>query len=275
MQTDAVLIPYEGRHKIFTRIVRAANPDLVFILWHGAFVHSEYTFPIALALGEKGYSTLCPDLPSHGRSSGTKGHMTTIENSLIATLSLVETITNQGKEVVLGGESFGALIALEFANRYPEKMKGLLLSSPAFYLTATPSAKILNLLDRVAHWFGFFKPPLGVVFDGVTRRRDAAELLLADKAVIRRYSLKFYQLLFKQSVTTLSLLKSVNLPTLLLLGEQDGIIGVPQLLKDVQENPMIAHHVFPEFRHSVLSEDPQQVAQIIDHWVKDTLRIKI
>jgi pimeloyl-ACP methyl ester carboxylesterase len=96
-------------------------PLVVFL--HGAgFDHSIWAL-FSRWFAHHGYGVLAPDLPGHGRSKGTL--LSTIGEMAEWTVKLIEAAGASKARLV--GHSMGALIALDAASRYPEKISALSL----------------------------------------------------------------------------------------------------------------------------------------------------
>ncbi len=96
-------------------------PLIVFL--HGAgFDHSMWAL-FSRWFSHHGYSVLAPDLPGHGRSKGAL--LPSIGDMADWTIRLVEAAGASQARLV--GHSMGALIALDAASRYPDKVSGLSL----------------------------------------------------------------------------------------------------------------------------------------------------
>src|SRR3984957_6274731 len=109
-----------------------AEPTVV--LLHGAgFDHTAWALH-SRWLAHHRHSVLAPDLPGHGRSSGTP--IPTITGMADWTAALLDAagVPKAG----LGGHSMGSLIAIETAARHPSKVTALSLIGTAATMTVGP-----------------------------------------------------------------------------------------------------------------------------------------
>ena len=130
---------------------------------------------IANGLARQGYTVHCPQLAGHGgtyqalAASGWRDWYRSAEEALQAMQESCE-------EVIVGGLSTGALLAMLLAHRHPERIKGLALFSPTLWLTGRRIpwyAKFFNLVTTRAvarlidfpapHQFGIKDPRLSQV----------------------------------------------------------------------------------------------------------------
>jgi pimeloyl-ACP methyl ester carboxylesterase len=131
-------------------------PLIVFL--HGAgFDHSMWAL-YSRWFAHHGYGVLAPDLPGHGRSKGSL--LSSINDMADWTVKLIDAAGASKARLV--GHSMGALIALDAASRYPEKISGLSLigvgaAMPVSEdLLAAAKANDHAAIDMVSIWgFGF------------------------------------------------------------------------------------------------------------------------
>jgi pimeloyl-ACP methyl ester carboxylesterase len=110
----------------------AAEPTVV--LLHGAgFDHTAWALH-SRWLAHHGHSVLAPDLPGHGRSSGTP--VPTIAGMADWTAALLDAAGVAKAWLV--GHSMGSLIAIETAARHPQRVSALSLIGTAATMTVGP-----------------------------------------------------------------------------------------------------------------------------------------
>jgi pimeloyl-ACP methyl ester carboxylesterase len=139
----------------------ASQPTIV--LLHGAgfdrttwALHSRW-------FAHHGFGVLAPDLPGHGRSSGSP--LPTIADMADWTASLLNAAGAARARLV--GHSMGSLIALETAARHPTKVSGLSLIGTAATMTVGPDllkaaeANDRSAIDMVSIWGLGFQAELG------------------------------------------------------------------------------------------------------------------
>jgi pimeloyl-ACP methyl ester carboxylesterase len=104
------------------------------VMLHGAgFDHSSWALH-SRWFAHHGYGVLAPDLPGHGRSSGSP--LATIAEMADWTVALLDTAGAAKARLV--GHSMGSLIALETAARHPEKVSALSLIGTAATMAVGP-----------------------------------------------------------------------------------------------------------------------------------------
>ena len=143
---------------------RPFDPSLpAVVMLHGAgFDHSTWALH-SRWFAHHGYSVLAPDLPGHGRSSGTP--LPTIADMADWTAALLDAAGAPKAKLV--GHSMGSLIALETSARHPDKVSGLSLIGTAATMTVGPDllkaaeANNPDAIDMVSIWGLGFKAELG------------------------------------------------------------------------------------------------------------------
>src|SRR6476469_8909718 len=133
------------------------------VMLHGAGVdHSTWALH-SRWFAHHGYSVLAPDLPGHGRSSGTP--LPTIADMADWTAALLDAAGAPKARLV--GHSMGSLIALETSARHPDKVSSLSLIGTAATMTVGPDllkaaeANSPDAFDMVSIWGLGFKAELG------------------------------------------------------------------------------------------------------------------
>src|SRR4051812_34067933 len=104
------------------------------VLLHGAgFDHSAWALQ-SRWFAHHGFGVLAPDLPAHGRSSGTP--LATIPEMADWTAALLDAAGSEKARLI--GHSMGSLIALETAARHPARVSALNLIATAAIMTVGP-----------------------------------------------------------------------------------------------------------------------------------------
>ena len=119
---------------------KKSGPIVLFI--HGTASANEIWDKQYKLLDKNNYRVIGIDLRGHGRSTNPGGECNLEEhlNDLTETLKYI----NLHQTITIVGHSFGAVLAVEFAKRFPNKVNRLLLISMP--------AKVPNLLNRYYKW---------------------------------------------------------------------------------------------------------------------------
>jgi carboxylesterase len=111
------------------------------LLIHGFTATTAEVRPLAKVLHSDGYTVAGPLLPGHFTHPRDLNHVRW-QDWVSAVGEMYHRLSLQCNQIVLGGESTGALLSLFMANQYPD-VKGLLLYGPALRLKLS----ILDLLS--------------------------------------------------------------------------------------------------------------------------------
>jgi len=137
-ETTTGVYQAEDGAKIFFRHYNARNEKAGLVLAHGLGEHSGRYQNVVAPLLAAGISVWVPDHRGHGQSDGQRGHVDAFDQYL-SDLKGVMTLAQESLPGVcpffLMGHSMGGLIALRFAQEFPELPAGVIVSSPALGLT--------------------------------------------------------------------------------------------------------------------------------------------
>ncbi|PNR95715.1 alpha/beta fold hydrolase [Petrotoga sp. 9PWA.NaAc.5.4] len=189
------------------------NGKKIFLI-HGLGEYSGRYKTFINLLNNKGYDVYTFDLPGHGYSFGSKGD---IENFYEVYAFLEEYISN---DYILLGHSLGGLIATRFVEITEKKPKKLILSSPA--LGNISQMKILlNILSIF--------PKLVVSnrinpYDLSTNQKSCQEYI-EDPLVHDKITVQTALQMFEEAEIALREIDSINVPTILLYGEEDKVVN--------------------------------------------------
>ena len=193
-------------------------PLVVFL--HGAgFDHSMWAL-YSRWFAHHGYSVLAPDLPGHGRSKGSL--LSSISDMADWTVKLIDAAGASKARLV--GHSMGALIALDAASRYPEKISGLSLigvgaAMPVSEdLLAAAKANDHAAIDMVSIWgFGFAAGLGGSLAPGMWMMGGGQRVLEGNPPGVLFNDLSACNA-YKDATDAAAKIKA---PTTLILGERD------------------------------------------------------
>lgn len=133
--------------KVFYRCARAPQERARLVICHGLGEHSGRYANVIAPLLSRGISVWAPDLRGHGQSEGPRGHVAAFDRYLDDLAVVVHIARREAPPEMacfLLGHSLGGLVALRLAQRSPDLVDGLVLSSPSLGLTVhVPALKSL------------------------------------------------------------------------------------------------------------------------------------
>lgn len=187
---------------------------------------------------------------------------------------------------IIFGHSWGSMVALEYAIRYPDQLQKLILCSTTakldenkianrFYKRGGEKSKkaFLNFFsqpnEKTKEQYKIYCAPY---YNG---QNPIDELFLFYKRVIFRMELVsyFYTHLFKE-YDCRDQINRIQVPTLLITGEEDPITGVgsateiAEKLRDYCKGNVI----IPKTSHNVIWEKPEEVQKNIRHFLTNNLK---
>ena len=201
-----------------TRLFRAGDgPPLMFL-------HDEFC-PSWLPLHDRLAAEFEVFVPIHPGFSGSEDHFDqfeVMEDLVIHYLDLYEALGLE--RPVVAGASFGGWIAAEWAIRYNERLKGLILIDPlGLRLEAAPVADVLSLDGATLRQIMFTDPnsPLALETLPDTPKADAIVSTILGRRTLARFAWQF-----PDDPRLLRYLYRVRLPALVLWGERDSYVPI-------------------------------------------------
>lgn len=233
-------------HFLFAPKTTAKN-SLPIVLVCGLGVSSSYMIPAALEL-MKDADVYCPDLPGFGRSSKPAKALNIAELSESLAAFFEESKINRA---VLISHSFGCQVAADFALKYPEKLKRLVLAAP----TGNPKIKSgLRYLGRLI--LDVPLEPFSLVLIAI---RDYLKAGLIRGYRTLRFSL---QDCFEEK------LRQIKIPTLVTCGSSDPIVSRQWAEKITKILPNGKLVFIKDAAHAVNYNSPKAFASVIREFLK-------
>ena len=194
--------------------------------------------------------------------------------------------TEGGHErVVLFGHSYGTVIALEYALRYPDRVAGLILCAPVFsgerVVSGIPIAQ-----RRAAQAGERTDRALATILSGPPQTDEAFGALVRDALPIYVYNAdaydldafwsrgtwraapakrSFYELVGSYDVRPL--LPQIAAPTLLLVGRHDWVARPDDVAEDVAALRDTTLHTFEQSGHLPFLEETEAFLQAVGEWL--------
>lgn len=232
-----------------------ARPAVIFL--HGAGFDRTVWRLQTRWFAHHGRSVLAVDFPAHGRSEGAPipgiGGMAEWTAALVEAAGL--------KSAALVGHSMGALVALETAARFPDKVRALGLCGVAAAMPVHPemleSAKAdgLKVQELMTFWgIGTALHKGGMATPGLWLRRESLAVLARNRAGVIYNDLAACDACKDAPARA----RQVKCPTVLVLGDGD-LMTPPAKARPLVEAIVGARSVvLPECGHFVMVERPDQ-----------------
>ncbi len=233
------------------------------LLLHGIGGSARSWAAVGSVLARHGRRVLAWDAPGYGESADPEGPVD-LPGQVLAVLD------DLGLDRVdLAGTSWGGVIATVVAARAPERVRTLVLADSTRGSATGPerAAAMRGRLDELAEVgaerFAAARAPRLVSPACAPAVADAV------RAEMARVRMPGYRVAaeFMASTDTADLLPRVDRPTLVLVGEDDVVTGVPESELLARAIPGARLVVVPAAGHAAVSERPDEVAAaLLDFW---------
>jgi pimeloyl-ACP methyl ester carboxylesterase len=182
------------------------------------------------------------------------------------------------KQCILGGNSLGGAVTWTYALKYPEKVKKMILVDAGGYPMQSKSVPIAFKIARL--------PLIKNLFNYVTPRsiveKSILNVYVQDEKVTPGLVDRYFELSLREGNRNAFLnglnrglkndnylkIKTLQMPTLIIWGEQDLLIPI-----DVAENfhrdlPHDTLVILKNLGHTPMEEDPQKTVQVVMEFLK-------
>lgn len=165
------------------------------------------------------------DLPGHGNSSGKRGDI----KSFYEVYSFIDEFAPE--DFILYGHSLGGLISTRYCELDLRKPKKLILSSPA--LGDISQKKILLNIMSLFPTLSFSN---GISASEISSNNDEIQKYIEDPLIHDKITVRTAKQMFNEAEKTLINFDNINIPILLLYGEEDKIINKNEYKKITNNN---------------------------------------
>jgi len=224
------------------------------VLAHGLGEHSGRYGKLIKMLTEEGFAVYTFDWPGHGRSGGKRGHAS-IEEAMEIIDSIIEEL---GEKPFLFGHSLGGLTVIRYAETRPDRIRGVIASSPAL----AKSPKTPSFMVALAKVLGKITPSLtlsnGLDPKLLSRNPEAVKRYVEDPLVHDRISAKLGMSIFDNMERAHKEAHKIMVPVLLLVGTGD-VITPPDGARKLFAELKVEDKTLKEFKgaYHEIFEDPE------------------
>jgi pimeloyl-ACP methyl ester carboxylesterase len=217
------------------------------------------------------------DLPAYGLT----GPNPTGDYSLDYYASFVNKLLDKKgiKQCILGGNSLGGAITWGVALAYPNKVKKMILVDAGGYPMKSKSVPIAFQLARI--------PVISSLFKYVTPRsiieKSIYNVYVQDEKIMDKLIDRYYDLALRtgnrgafidrmKSMNTQDrkylAIKNINIPTLIIWGEGDGLIPLEVAQQFHQDLPKDTLIIFKNLGHTPMEEDPETTLNAVKKFLE-------
>ncbi|RXG15668.1 alpha-beta hydrolase superfamily lysophospholipase [Leeuwenhoekiella aestuarii] len=228
MQEEIYVETFKGqtaRHELFGKLWKVPNQKAVVCIIHGFGEHLDRYEHVAQFFNIKKISCYAVDLPGHGKSSGKRGVVRSLQDYILAVDFIYEKAVDENPDtpVFLYGHSMGGGIVLRYLLLTTLPPKGALVTSPWLKLVKNPGAfKII--LGRMALTFAL-NPVQQTKLnpDDLSRDPEVGKAYLKDELVHGEASTRLFFGLNDNGVYLMDKTFDFKAPVLLAHGTADKI----------------------------------------------------
>lgn len=277
MQTNEFSLTTNDGLKLYAKEWKPeSQAKAVVILVHGLGEHVGRYDHVTQKYTDAGYLVRAFDLRGHGKSEGVRGYALSYDqlmNDIDTFIQMAHTAYPE-LPVFLYGHSLGGALALYFGEKYQNRLKGIIASSPGLAPTEpVPAFKFAagKLLARIAP---AFKMQNALDLSGLARDPEVSEKYRKDPLVHPFISASLGMSLINNGQYIVEHASSFSLPLLLLQGSADRLTNASLTAEFAGKVPqnLLTYKVFPGFYHE-LHNEPQkdQVFDEMFRWLDRNL----
>ena len=250
-----------NNNKIHYQILGKGNPRKIVFL-HGLAMDnlSSWFFTFANPVAQHA-EVLLYDMRGHGKSGRPKSGYTI--NDLVNELDALLTHVGYDEPVYLAGNSFGGLVALNFAQQMPQRTAGLLLIESHLNLPGWSQYMVDCLSVEGEAWETMIKT---VFKDWMGRHSSRKRTKLGDCTTELMNNTELLNDLSNSPALQLSQIRKIQTPTLVLYGMDSDVIHFSKVLDDYMPNSCV--ELLADCSHSIMWEKTDWLRQRICDWVQ-------
>lgn len=249
----------------------------VVIIVHGLGDHGGRYEELARLLTDRGWNVFAFDLMGHGLSPGARGSIDRYDGLLSDIAHACHTVGRRHPDAdqVILGHSMGGNLALNFVLRRNQfepvrsNLVGLVLCGPMVLPPAPPPRPHIFAAWLTGHLLPWVHITKSVDADRLTRDAGRAELVRRDPLMHSRFSIYLATQLLSQGRWALDHARNVDVPTLIMHGEDDELIdqsACEHLAIRIGELATLVR--WPHMRHDLFHEtDRAEVSERLAAWL--------
>jgi len=246
----------------------------VIVFLHGFLESNEIWNEYAEKLSEN-YRVISIDLPGHGNSSLIdKVHSMELMATEVRNILEISGIN----KCILVGHSMGGYVSVEFAAKYPQFLKGLiLLNSHAGADTdeeKTNRNRVIEIVKQnhiefiTSFYLGLFAPGNAELYpDEIEKLKETGKKMSADAVVAALAGMRDRH----DHVKTL---EEIKIPAMLISGEKDPRINPVRVVGQLKNAPQIRHEIIKNSGHLGFIESRDEVFVLIGNFAQQVYKKK-
>ena len=255
--------------KIFYRQYQAESERARMVLSHGVGEHSGRYGNVIERVLPKGFSVWAPDHRGHGQSGGKRGHVLNFVQYLTdlrLTVELAKKDMPGEMPCFLLGHSMGGLIALYFAQHYPELIDGVVASSPCLGMVIEIPAVKKVLGSFMSYVWPGMTMGSGLDATKISRDENVVSAYKNDPLVHDRVSARFFTELLAAMESVNQQASALNVPVLMQVAGEDYLVNADSSKHffeklTLQDKTL---HVYDDMYHEIYNAPQDQKGRVLD-----------
>ena len=255
--------------KIFYRQYQAESERARMVLSHGVGEHSGRYGNVIERVLPKGFSVWAPDHRGHGQSGGKRGHVLNFVQYLTdlrLTVELAKKNMPGEMPCFLLGHSMGGLIALYFAQHYPELIDGVVASSPCLGMVIEIPAVKKVLGSFMSYVWPGMTMGSGLDATKISRDENVVSAYKNDSLVHDRVSARFFTELLAAMESVNQQASALNVPVLMQVAGEDYLVNADSSKHffeklTLQDKTL---HVYDDMYHEMYNSPEDQKERALD-----------
>jgi len=246
--------------------------NIVFV--HGLGEHIGRYEEWAEMLNREGIGFTGMDLPGHGRSDGSRGHIRSFDvpGEMIEILYSHSVNTFRGIPLFLYGHSLGGGIVLDYLLRKKPGLKGAIVTSPWLKLSFEPDRFKILLASLMKHLIPGLVQPSGLVADHLSHDREVVSRYKSDPLVHDRISVSLFHGAMSAAAHSLENAAELQVPLLLMHGSDDKICSQEGSRIFASKTGLAELKIWEEGYHELHNEPfKQEVLTYLVNWINRRL----
>jgi len=243
------------------------------VLLHPFPAHHEFWLPLAKFLSSR-YQLILPDLRGHGESTLGEGPATMQKHA--ADIARVMDAAGVDRAPLIG-VSIGGYTIFEFWRRFRDRVSALVLSNTKASAdnSQARAARIEAADDVLKRGTGPFLESMLQKLLGETTRRSRPDLVEGAHRMMRKMSAEGVagvQRGMAERPDSISTLKTIAVPTLIITGDEDTMTGLPEAEVMKQHIAGAQMKVVAKAGHYSPWEQPEEVGKILRQFLDSAVR---
>jgi alpha-beta hydrolase superfamily lysophospholipase len=252
------------------------EPIAIIALVHGMGEHIGRYRKVAEFFTQKGIAIMAFDQRGHGKSDGSRGHISHFNQLIEGVEGLIERVKLQFQNIpiFLYGHSMGGNVAINYALKRPSGIKGLIITSPWLKLAFEPPALKLRLAKIMFNLYPSFTQSSQLNVNHLSRSGEVVKAYQKDKLVHDKISAAGFINIYNAGQYALQYAKDLKLPTLLMHGTGDKITSHIASEKFAEHSKIVTTlRLWPNAYHELHNEpEKEEVLTEIFNWMSKLIK---